>query len=180
MFQHTCFVELWLNYFKRNLRPEFSLDCLLLTAKLTVFHLSFLSRHHCLFCFLEYIDNVATKRFSFSALGRYQEAVNCYQAVKPLNIFHDVCGLALSLFMAGQLKESYHGNWSVSIFSWYEVFLNRMLVSCIVFFFFLSAYEQAFQLAETDHDKSCVLTAMGMLGYTLNDKEGAKAMLFKR
>lgn len=116
VFQHTCFVELWLNYFKRNLRPEFSLDCLLLTAKLTVFHLSFLSRHHCLFCFLEYIDNVATKRFSFSALGRYQEAVNCYQAVKPLNIFHDVCGLALSLFMAGQLKESYHGNWSVSIF----------------------------------------------------------------
>ncbi|CAH3018534.1 unnamed protein product [Porites evermanni] len=83
------------------------------------------------------------------ALGRYQEAVNRYQAVKPLNIFHDVCGLALSLFMAGQLKESYR------------------------------AYEQAFQLAETDADKSCVLTAMGMLGYTLNDKEGAKAMLFK-
>ena len=56
-----------------------------------------------------------------------------------------------------------------------------MLVSCIVFFFFfLAAYEQAFQLAETDADKSCVLIAMGMLGYTLNDKEGAKAMLFKR
>ena len=55
-----------------------------------------------------------------------------------------------------------------------------MLVSCIVFFFFLSAYEKAFQLVETDADKSCVLTAMGMLGYTLNDKEGAKAMLFKR
>lgn len=143
--------------------------------------LSFLSRHHCLCCFLEYIDNVASKRFSFSALGRYQEAVNRYQAVKPLNIFHDVCGLALSLFMAGQLKESYHGNWLASIFSsWYEVFLNGMLVSCIVFFFFLSAYEQAFQLAETDADKSCVLTAMGILGYTLNDKEGAKAMLFKR
>lgn len=35
-------------------------------------------------------------------------------------------------------------------------------------------------MAETDADKSCVLTAMGMLGYTLNDKEGAKAMLFKR
>ena len=32
-----------------------------------------------------------------------------YQAVKPLNQFHDVCGLALSLFMAGQLKESYQG-----------------------------------------------------------------------
>ena len=83
--------------------------------------------------------------------------------------------------MAGQLKESYHGNWLASIFSsWYEVFLNGILVSCIVFFFFLSAYEQAFQLVETDADKSCVLTAMGMLGYTLNDKEGAKAMLFKR
>ena len=78
--------------------------------ELAVFDWSFLSRHHCLFCFLEYIGNVATKRFSFSALGRYQEAVTRYQSVKPLNDFHDVCGLALSLFMAGQLKESYHGN----------------------------------------------------------------------
>ena len=48
------------------------------------------------------------------------------------------------------------------------------------FFLFSSAYEQAYQLAETDADRSCVLTAMGMLGYTLNDLEGAKAMLFKR
>ncbi|KAL9987357.1 hypothetical protein ACROYT_G001647 [Oculina patagonica] len=83
------------------------------------------------------------------ALGRYKEAVAQYQAVKPLSMFHDVCGLALSLFMAGQLKDSYQ------------------------------AYEQAFQLADTDADRSCVLTAMGMLGYALNDKEGAKAMLFK-
>ena len=45
---------------------------------------------------------------------------------------------------------------------------------------FSSAYEQAFQLADADADRSCVLTAMGMLGYALNDKEGAKAMLFKR
>lgn len=43
-----------------------------------------------------------------------------------------------------------------------------------------SAYEQAFQLAESDAGRSCVLTAMGMLGYALSDKEGAKAMLFKR
>ena len=42
------------------------------------------------------------------------------------------------------------------------------------------AYEQAFQLADTDADRSCVLTAMGMLGYTLNDQQGAKAMLLKR
>ncbi|KAJ7369919.1 Tetratricopeptide repeat protein 37 [Desmophyllum pertusum] len=83
------------------------------------------------------------------SLGRYNDAVACYQAVKPLTMFYDVCGLALSLFMAGQLKDSYQ------------------------------AYEQAFQLADTDADRSCVLTAMGMLGYTLNDKEGAKAMLFK-
>ncbi|KAJ7369927.1 Tetratricopeptide repeat protein 37 [Desmophyllum pertusum] len=83
------------------------------------------------------------------SLGRYKDAVARYQAVKPLTMFHDVCGLALSLFMAGQLKDSYQ------------------------------AYEQAFQLADTDADRSCVLTAMGMLGYTLNDKEGAKAMLFK-
>ncbi|XP_020629636.1 tetratricopeptide repeat protein 37-like isoform X1 [Orbicella faveolata] len=83
------------------------------------------------------------------SLGRYKDAVARYQAVKPLTMFHDVCGLALSLFMAGQSKESYQ------------------------------AYEQAFQLADTDADRSCVLTAMGMLGYTLDDKEGAKAMLFK-
>ena len=43
-----------------------------------------------------------------------------------------------------------------------------------------SAYEQAFQLADTDADRSCVLTAMGMVAYALNDKDGAKAMLFKR
>ena len=48
--------------------------------------------------------------FHFSALGRYKEAVARYQAVKPLNEFNDVCGLALSLFMAGQLKDSYQGN----------------------------------------------------------------------
>lgn len=47
---------------------------------------------------------------------------------------------------------------------------------------FLSAlaYEQAFQLADTDAERSCVLTAMGMLVYTLNDQQGAQAMLFKR
>ena len=44
----------------------------------------------------------------------------------------------------------------------------------------MSAYEQAFQLAVTDADRSCILTAMGMLGYALDDKDGAKAMLFKR
>ena len=43
-----------------------------------------------------------------------------------------------------------------------------------------SAYEQAFQLADTDADRSCALTAMGMVGYALNDKDGAKALLFKR
>ncbi|RMX42608.1 hypothetical protein pdam_00013366 [Pocillopora damicornis] len=83
------------------------------------------------------------------AMGRYKDAVETYQAVKPLTAFHDLCGLALSLFMAGQLKESYQ------------------------------AYEQAFQLAATDADRSCILTAMGMLGYALDDKDGAKAMLFK-
>ena len=46
--------------------------------------------------------------------------------------------------------------------------------------FSMSAYEQAFQLAATDADRSCILTAMGMLGYALDDKDGAKAMLFKR
>ena len=43
-----------------------------------------------------------------------------------------------------------------------------------------AAYEQAFQLTDTDADRSCVLTAMGMVGYALNDKDGAKSMLFKR
>ena len=50
--------------------------------------------------------------FLISALGRYKEAVASYQAVKPLNAFHDLCGLALSLFMAGQLKDSYQGDQS--------------------------------------------------------------------
>lgn len=45
-----------------------------------------------------------------SSLGRYKDAVARYQAVKPLTMFHDVCGLALSLFMAGQSKESYQGD----------------------------------------------------------------------
>lgn len=44
-----------------------------------------------------------------SALGRYKESAARYQAAKPLNEFHDVCGLALSLFMAGQLKDSFQG-----------------------------------------------------------------------
>ena len=48
--------------------------------------------------------------FCISSLGRYKDAVARYQAVKPLTIFHDVCGLALSLFMAGQSKESYQGD----------------------------------------------------------------------
>ena len=43
-----------------------------------------------------------------------------------------------------------------------------------------SAYEQALQLAESGAGKSGVLAAMGMLGYALNDKDGAKAMLLKR
>lgn len=43
-----------------------------------------------------------------------------------------------------------------------------------------SAYDQAQQLAPSDADKSCVLTAMGMIGYALNDIDGAKEMLFKR
>ncbi|XP_015779373.1 PREDICTED: tetratricopeptide repeat protein 37-like [Acropora digitifera] len=84
------------------------------------------------------------------ALGRYKESAARYQAAKPLNEFHDVCGLALSLFMAGQLKDSFQ------------------------------AYEQAYQLATTDGDRSCVLAALGMLGYALSDMDGAKTMLFKR
>ncbi|XP_015755110.1 PREDICTED: tetratricopeptide repeat protein 37-like [Acropora digitifera] len=83
------------------------------------------------------------------ALGRYKESAARYQAAKPLNEFHDVCGLALSLFMAGQLKDSFQ------------------------------AYEQAYQLATTDGDRSCVLAALGMLGYALSDMDGAKTMLFK-
>jgi len=63
-------------------------------------------------------------------------------------------------------------------FSWSAI---RITETCVTKFALSpSAYEQAFQLADTDADRSCVLTAMGMLGYTLNDKEGAKAMLFKR
>ncbi|XP_044163899.1 tetratricopeptide repeat protein 37-like [Acropora millepora] len=83
------------------------------------------------------------------ALGRYKESAARYQAAKPLNEFHDVCGLALSLFMAGQLKDSFQ------------------------------AYEQAYQQATTDGDRSCVLAALGMLGYALSDMDGAKTMLFK-
>ena len=54
------------------------------------------------------------------------------------------------------------------------------LLHLIFFLFCIAAYEQAFQLAETDADRSCVITALGMLGYALNDKDAAKAMLFKR
>lgn len=54
---------------------------------------------------------VAVAMFFFvSSLGRYKDAVARYQAVKPLTVFRDVCGLALSLFMAGQSKDSYQGD----------------------------------------------------------------------
>ncbi|KAK2552919.1 Tetratricopeptide repeat protein 37 [Acropora cervicornis] len=46
-------------------------------------------------------------------------------------------------------------------------------------FYDVCAYEQAFQLATTDGDRSCVLAALGMLGYALSDMDGAKTMLFK-
>ena len=54
--------------------------------------------------------------FFISSLGRYKDAVARYQAVKPLTMFHDVCGLALSLFMAGQLKDSYQGDYLTILF----------------------------------------------------------------
>ncbi|XP_031551877.1 tetratricopeptide repeat protein 37-like isoform X1 [Actinia tenebrosa] len=83
------------------------------------------------------------------SLGRYDDAIETYQKVTPLDNFHVICGLALAFYMACKLPESYR------------------------------AYDQALQLAPSDADKSCVLTAMGMLGYALNDIDGAKAMLFK-
>ena len=48
------------------------------------------------------------------------------------------------------------------------------------FLFSTPVYEQALQLAETDADKSCVLAAMGMLGYASNDRENARTLLLKR
>ncbi|XP_066273178.1 tetratricopeptide repeat protein 37-like [Branchiostoma lanceolatum] len=81
--------------------------------------------------------------------GRFQEAVTQYQAITPLVEFRDVCGLAHALYRAGKLEESY------------------------------GAYEQAFQLAPSDTDKSCVLAAMAMVAHKFEDVERAKTLLFR-
>ncbi|KAI8480965.1 Tetratricopeptide repeat protein 37 [Branchiostoma belcheri] len=81
--------------------------------------------------------------------GRFEEAVTQYRAVTPLVEFRDVCGLAHALYRAGKLEESY------------------------------GAYEQAFQLAPSDTDKSCVLAAMAMVAHKFEDAERAKTLLFR-
>ncbi|XP_035667182.1 tetratricopeptide repeat protein 37-like isoform X1 [Branchiostoma floridae] len=81
--------------------------------------------------------------------GRFEEAVTQYRAVSPLGEFRDVCGLAHALYRAGKLEESY------------------------------AAYEQAFQVAPSDTDKSCVLAAMAMVAHKFEDVERAKTLLFR-
>ncbi|EDO37642.1 predicted protein, partial [Nematostella vectensis] len=87
---------------------------------------------------------------ALSALGRHDEAVAEYLQVKPLTDFYDVCGLALAYYLSGNIAESYR------------------------------TYEEALQLASTDYEKACVLTALGMLGYKLKELATAKSLLFKR
>lgn len=45
----------------------------------------------------------------FSALGKYSESIEVYQAIKPLEEFYHVTGLALAFFKAGKLPESFRG-----------------------------------------------------------------------
>ncbi|XP_070543416.1 tetratricopeptide repeat protein 37-like [Ptychodera flava] len=83
------------------------------------------------------------------ATGKCKESVELYQSISPLSDFNDVCGLALALCKANQLKESYQ------------------------------AFEQALQLASSNEEKSRVLASMGVIAYHFQDMERAKTLLFK-
>jgi hypothetical protein len=52
----------------------------------------------------------------------------------------------------------------------------KKILSCYIFL----AYQQASDLATTDHEKSHVCTVLGMVAYKFGDLEGAKAILLQR
>ena len=80
---------------------------------------------------------------------KYEEAIDQFKAIAPLQGFEEITGLALAYYNLGYLKESYQ------------------------------AYEQALQLAPTDIDRSNVYAALGLVAYKFEDVEGAKTELFK-
>ncbi|CAB4027696.1 Tetratricopeptide repeat 37 [Paramuricea clavata] len=81
------------------------------------------------------------------SLGKYSESIKMYQEINPLNNFHHITGLALAFFMFGNLEQSYQ------------------------------VYEQAFELATNEGQKSHVRAAMGILGYILGDVDRCKFAL---
>lgn len=47
------------------------------------------------------------------------------------------------------------------------------------FFFFLTAYEKALSVAESEQDKAHILTALAIIEYKQNKVDAAKTLLFK-
>ncbi|XP_062873563.1 superkiller complex protein 3 [Trichomycterus rosablanca] len=80
--------------------------------------------------------------------GHWEEAVQHYSST-PLEELHDLTGLALACFRAGQLQES------------------------------VNAYENALKVASTEKQKAYILTALALLQHRLGNMDTAKTLLFK-
>eukprot|EP00795_Rhopilema_esculentum_P006369 gene6369-11806_t len=81
--------------------------------------------------------------------GQFKQSIEVYLQIKPMINANDVTGLALAYFLDSQLEQSFQ------------------------------TYEQALGLAESERDKSDILAAIGIIGYSTGNSEIAKSFLFK-
>eukprot|EP00118_Oscarella_pearsei_P013030 m.100186 g.100186 ORF g.100186 m.100186 type:complete len:1137 (+) comp37085_c0_seq8:16-3426(+) len=87
---------------------------------------------------------------SLSLIGRHVESIALFNTLSPLSDFHDIAFLALALFKANKLKDSYQ------------------------------TYERALELDPSPAEKSAIFACLGMTAYGLQDRNKAKTLLFKR
>uniref|UniRef100_A0A8C8DD58 Tetratricopeptide repeat domain 37 n=1 Tax=Oncorhynchus tshawytscha TaxID=74940 RepID=A0A8C8DD58_ONCTS len=80
--------------------------------------------------------------------GQWEEAVHVYSST-PLEVLHDLAGLALAYCRAGLIPES------------------------------ISAYEKALMVTSTEKEKAYILTSLALLQHRLGNMDSAKTLLFK-
>uniref|UniRef100_A0A8C8DDS9 Tetratricopeptide repeat domain 37 n=1 Tax=Oncorhynchus tshawytscha TaxID=74940 RepID=A0A8C8DDS9_ONCTS len=83
-----------------------------------------------------------------SNTGQWEEAVHVYSST-PLEVLHDLAGLALAYCRAGLIPES------------------------------ISAYEKALMVTSTEKEKAYILTSLALLQHRLGNMDSAKTLLFK-
>ncbi|XP_073716319.1 superkiller complex protein 3 [Misgurnus anguillicaudatus] len=80
--------------------------------------------------------------------GQYEEAMHIYSST-PMEVLHDVIGLALACFRTGRLPES------------------------------ILAYEKALAVASTEKGKAYIFSALALIQHRLDSLVNAKTLLFK-